>query len=47
MVQEEEEMAETYKDQQDILASIHNNAVRTRTLVHITDIITKPLVLMF
>lgn len=47
LVQEEEEMAETYKDQQDILASIHNNAVRTRTLVHITDIITKPLVLMF
>lgn len=26
LVQEEEEMAETYKDQQDILASIHNNA---------------------
>ncbi|KOC67223.1 Lys-63-specific deubiquitinase BRCC36 [Habropoda laboriosa] len=47
LVQEEEEMAETYKDHQDILASIHNNAVRTRTLVHITDIITKPLVLTF
>ncbi|OAD60196.1 Lys-63-specific deubiquitinase BRCC36 [Eufriesea mexicana] len=47
LVQEEEEMAESYKDHQDILASIHNNAVRTRTLVHITDIITKPLVLMF
>lgn len=26
LVQEEEEMAETYKDQQDILANIHNNA---------------------
>lgn len=26
LVQEEEEMAETDKDQQDILASIHNNA---------------------
>ncbi|CAL7947572.1 unnamed protein product [Xylocopa violacea] len=47
LVQEEEEVAETYKDQQDILASIYNNAVRTRTLIHITDIITKPLVLTF
>ncbi|KAK9301055.1 hypothetical protein QLX08_006401 [Tetragonisca angustula] len=47
LVQEEEETAETFEDCQDILASIHNNAVRTRTLVHITDIITKPLVLMF
>ncbi|XP_076626214.1 lys-63-specific deubiquitinase BRCC36 [Colletes latitarsis] len=47
LVQEEEEMAETCKNHQDILASIHNNAVRTRTLVHITDIITKPLVLTF
>ncbi|XP_043578800.1 lys-63-specific deubiquitinase BRCC36-like [Bombus pyrosoma] len=47
LVQEEDEMAETFKDHQDILANIYNNAVRTRTLVHITDIITKPLVLMF
>ncbi|XP_034188268.1 lys-63-specific deubiquitinase BRCC36 isoform X1 [Osmia lignaria lignaria] len=47
LVQEEEEMAKTYKNHQDILASIHNNAVRTRSLVHITDIITKPLVLTF
>ncbi|XP_076674126.1 lys-63-specific deubiquitinase BRCC36 [Andrena cerasifolii] len=47
LLQEEEEMAETCKDHQDILVSIHNNAVRTRTLVHITDIITKPLVLTF
>ncbi|KZC09662.1 Lys-63-specific deubiquitinase BRCC36 [Dufourea novaeangliae] len=47
LVQEEEEMAETCKDNRDILASIHNNAVRTRTLVHITDIITKPLVSTF
>lgn len=47
LVQEEEEIAETCKDHQDILASIHNNAVRSRTLTHITDIITKPLVLAF
>ncbi|XP_026670531.1 lys-63-specific deubiquitinase BRCC36-like isoform X2 [Ceratina calcarata] len=46
-VQEEEEMAETCKDQQDILVNIHNDAVRTRALVHITDIITKPLILTF
>lgn len=26
LVQEEEEMAETYKNHQDILASMHNNA---------------------
>ncbi|XP_054008603.1 lys-63-specific deubiquitinase BRCC36-like [Hylaeus anthracinus] len=47
LVQEEEEMAETCKDHHDILTSIYNNAVRTRTLAHITDIITKPLVLTF
>lgn len=47
LVQEEEEMAETYQNHQDILANIHNTAVRTRSLVHITDIITKPLVLTF
>ncbi|XP_076232717.1 lys-63-specific deubiquitinase BRCC36 [Calliopsis andreniformis] len=47
LVQEEEEMAKTCKDQGDILANIHNSAVRTRTLTHITDIITKPLVLTF
>lgn len=46
-VQEEEEIAETCKDQQDILVNIHNDAVRTRALVHITDIITKPLILTF
>ncbi|XP_076654103.1 lys-63-specific deubiquitinase BRCC36 isoform X1 [Halictus rubicundus] len=47
LVQEEEEMAGECTDNQDILASIHNNAVRTRTLVHITDTITKPLILTF
>ncbi|XP_077268467.1 lys-63-specific deubiquitinase BRCC36 [Temnothorax americanus] len=47
LVQEEEDMAETCKDHPDVLASIHNDAVRTRALVHITDIITKPLVQTF
>ncbi|XP_029679606.1 lys-63-specific deubiquitinase BRCC36 [Formica exsecta] len=47
LVQEEEDMAEACKDHPDVLASIHNNAVRTRALVHITDIITKPLVQTF
>ncbi|KAG7188250.1 hypothetical protein KM043_016112 [Ampulex compressa] len=47
LVQEEEDTAEACKKHPDILASIHNNAVRTRALVHITDIITKPLVLTF
>ncbi|XP_076290615.1 lys-63-specific deubiquitinase BRCC36 isoform X3 [Lasioglossum baleicum] len=47
LVQEEEEMAGECTDNQDILASIHNNAVRTRTLIHITDTITKPLILTF
>lgn len=47
LVQEEEDVAEICKGHPDILASIHNNAVRTRALVHITDIITKPLVQTF
>ncbi|XP_033321770.2 lys-63-specific deubiquitinase BRCC36 isoform X1 [Megalopta genalis] len=47
LVLEEEEMAGRCKDNGDVLASIHNNAVRTRTLVHITDTITKPLILTF
>ncbi|XP_011154578.1 lys-63-specific deubiquitinase BRCC36 isoform X2 [Harpegnathos saltator] len=47
LVQEEEDMAETCKDHPDVLATIHNNAVRTRALIHITDIITKPLIQTF
>lgn len=47
LVQEEEVVAEMCKGHPDILASIHNNAVRTRALVHIVDIITKPLVQTF
>lgn len=45
LVQEEEDIAETCKDHSDIVTTIYNNAVRTRALIHITDIITKPLVL--
>ncbi|XP_043272963.1 lys-63-specific deubiquitinase BRCC36-like [Venturia canescens] len=44
LVQEEEDTAESCKGHPDILASIHNDAVRTRALIHITDTITKPLI---
>ncbi|XP_066601551.1 lys-63-specific deubiquitinase BRCC36-like [Prorops nasuta] len=47
LVQEEEDTAEACRNHPDMLASIHNDAVRTRALVHITDIITKPLLLTF
>ncbi|XP_015586310.1 lys-63-specific deubiquitinase BRCC36 [Cephus cinctus] len=47
LVQEEEDTAESCRNHPDILASIHNNAVRTRALAHITDIVTKPLLLTF
>lgn len=47
LVQEEEDMAGACKDHPDILATIHNNAVKTRALIDITDIITRPLVLTF
>ncbi|XP_032674101.1 lys-63-specific deubiquitinase BRCC36 [Odontomachus brunneus] len=47
LAQEEEDIAETCKDHPDVLATIHNNAVRTRALIHITDIITKPLIQTF
>jgi len=44
LIQEEEDTAESWKDHPDILASIHNDAVRTQALIHITDKITKPLI---
>lgn len=47
LVQEEEEVAKPSEKNPDVLAVIHNDAVRTRALVHITDIITKPLIEMF
>ncbi|KAK0174369.1 hypothetical protein PV327_010146 [Microctonus hyperodae] len=47
LVQEEEEVAKPCEKNPDMLAVIHNDAVRTRALVHITDIITKPLIEMF
>ncbi|KAL2749736.1 lys-63-specific deubiquitinase BRCC36-like [Vespula maculifrons] len=47
LVQEEEDTAEACRDHPDIFATIHNNAVKTRALLHITDIITRPLVLTF
>ncbi|XP_048505004.1 lys-63-specific deubiquitinase BRCC36-like isoform X2 [Athalia rosae] len=47
LVQEEEDSAETCKDHPDLLATIHNNAVHTKALAHITDIITRPLLSTF
>ncbi|KAI4484471.1 lys-63-specific deubiquitinase BRCC36-like [Polistes fuscatus] len=47
LVQEEEDTADAGRNHPDILATIHNNAVKTRALLHITDIITRPLVLTF
>lgn len=47
LIQEEEDMAENCQGHPDVLASIHNDAVRTRALAHITDIVTKPLLLTF
>ncbi|XP_012273128.1 lys-63-specific deubiquitinase BRCC36 [Orussus abietinus] len=47
LVQEEEDMAEACEDHPDYLASIHNNAVRTRALAHVADIVTRPSVLTF
>ncbi|KAK0160338.1 hypothetical protein PV328_007761 [Microctonus aethiopoides] len=47
LVQEEEEVAKPCEKNPDVLAVIHNDAVRTRALVHIADIITKPLIEMF
>ncbi|XP_043464777.1 lys-63-specific deubiquitinase BRCC36-like [Leptopilina heterotoma] len=43
LVQEEEELAEARKDHHDILASVYNNAVLTKSLAHITDMVTRPL----
>ncbi|XP_033211452.1 lys-63-specific deubiquitinase BRCC36-like [Belonocnema kinseyi] len=43
LVQEEEELANVCRNHHDMLASIHNNAVLTRSLAHITDIVTRPL----
>ncbi|XP_058807435.1 lys-63-specific deubiquitinase BRCC36-like [Phymastichus coffea] len=47
LAQEEEDMAADCKNHPDILISIHNNAVQTRALEHVTDIVTKPLVQTF
>lgn len=47
LVHEEEDTAKDCTDHPDILATIHNNAVKTLALLHITDIITRPLVLTF
>ncbi|XP_014211487.1 lys-63-specific deubiquitinase BRCC36 [Copidosoma floridanum] len=47
LAQEEEEMAEGTRNHPDLLVSIHNNAVQTRALGHVTDIITRPLVQTF
>ncbi|XP_008202235.1 lys-63-specific deubiquitinase BRCC36 isoform X1 [Nasonia vitripennis] len=44
LAQEEADMAEDCSNHPDILISIHNNAVQTRALGHITDVITRPLV---
>ncbi|KAK2577275.1 hypothetical protein KPH14_003412 [Odynerus spinipes] len=47
LVQEEEDATKACRNHPDILATIHNNAVKTRALLHITDIITRPLVVTF
>lgn len=43
LIQEEKEMFAPCQNDPDVLATIHNDAVRTRAIAHITDIITKPL----
>ncbi|XP_034951708.1 lys-63-specific deubiquitinase BRCC36-like [Chelonus insularis] len=47
LIQEEEEVAEPCQNNSNIFAYIHNHAVRTRALVHIGDIIVKPLIKIF
>ncbi|XP_046420961.1 lys-63-specific deubiquitinase BRCC36 [Neodiprion pinetum] len=47
LVQEEEDSAEACKNHPDLMATIHNRAVHTRALAHITDIVTRPLVSIF
>ncbi|XP_008544350.1 lys-63-specific deubiquitinase BRCC36 [Microplitis demolitor] len=44
LVQEDDEVANRCENSSDPLATIHNNAVRTRALAHITDVVTKPLI---
>ncbi|XP_015111417.1 lys-63-specific deubiquitinase BRCC36 isoform X2 [Diachasma alloeum] len=43
--QEEENAADSCENNTDVLATIYNDAVKTRQFAHITDIITRPLIL--
>ncbi|XP_011312009.1 lys-63-specific deubiquitinase BRCC36 isoform X2 [Fopius arisanus] len=44
LIQEEESAADSCENITDILATIYNDAVKTRQFTHITDIITRPLI---
>ncbi|KAH0534233.1 lys-63-specific deubiquitinase BRCC36-like [Cotesia glomerata] len=46
LVLEDDEVGDNCINNSDPLAIIHNKAVRTRALAHITDIVTKPLIEM-